>query len=48
MQCANEEGVSMIGVYISNDDREEIPQQLSGKRVMLWSWPDITSFINSL
>jgi len=48
MQCANEEGIPMMGIHIHKDDKGQIPPQLSGKRVVSWSWSAITNFINSL
>ena len=48
MNCANEEGIPMLGVHIHKDDKGTIPSELSGKRVIEWSWECIADFINSL
>ncbi len=48
MQCANEEGIPMIGIHIHKDDKGQIPLQLSGKKVVNWTWDAIKNFINSL
>ena len=48
MQCANEEGIPMIGIHIHKDDKGQIPAQLFGKKVVNWSWDAIKDFINSL
>ena len=48
MQCANEEGVRMIGVHIHKDDKGEVPPQLKGKKVINWTWDGIANFIDSL
>lgn len=48
MQCASEEGIPMIGMHIHKDDKGQIPSQLTGKRVVNWSWEEIRNFINRL
>lgn len=48
MKCANEEKIPMIGVHISKDDKGTIPPELSGKKVIEWSWDGIAAFINGL
>jgi hypothetical protein len=48
MQCAYEEGIPMLGVHIHADDKGAIPSELQGHKVIEWSWPGISSFINSL
>lgn len=48
MQCANEEGIPMIGVHIHRDDKGQIPPQLRGKKVVNWTWDAIKNFINRL
>lgn len=46
MSCANEEGIPMIGVHIHKDDKGQIPSQLAGKKVVLWTWDAIKNFID--
>ena len=48
MQCANDEKIPMIGVHISKDDKGTVPPELSGKKVIEWSWDGIAMFINGL
>lgn len=48
MGCANEEGIPMLGVHIYKDNKGLIPSELSGKRVIEWTWAGIANFINSL
>ena len=48
MKCAKEENVPMLGVHIYKDDKGAIPPELSGCRVIEWSWDGIASFINLL
>ncbi|HUW21936.1 MAG TPA: TIR domain-containing protein [Candidatus Bathyarchaeia archaeon] len=48
MQCADEEGVPMLGVHIHKDDKGSVPAELDGYKVIEWSWDGIANFINSL
>lgn len=48
MQCANAEGIPMIGIHIYKDDKGQVPLELARKRVMNWTWSAIENFINSL
>jgi hypothetical protein len=48
IKCAIEEGIPVIGVQISSDNKGIVPSELSGKRVINWTWEGIASFINSL
>ncbi|WP_428846301.1 TIR domain-containing protein [Metallumcola ferriviriculae] len=48
MQCANYEGIPMIGVHIHKDDKGQISPQLAGRKVIEWKWEGIKKFINSI
>jgi len=48
MNCANEEDVPLIGVHIHSDNKGAIPTELSGKKVIEWSWDGIKRFLDSL
>jgi len=49
MQCADEERIPMIGVYVSETDRPATQiSQLNGHRVITWTWAGVKNFINSL
>lgn len=48
MKCDHEEEISMLGVHIHKDDKGAKPTELSGYKVIEWSWPGIESFINKL
>lgn len=48
MWCANDEGLPILGVHISRENKGPIPPELQGKRVIEWSWDGIASFISSL
>jgi len=47
--CAKEEGVPILGIYATTDDRpSSLPAALSGVRVCGWTWDNIKSFLDSL
>jgi hypothetical protein len=48
MKCAVEEKVPILGVYVDKNNKPGIPQELSGKKVIEWSWPGIAAFIEGL
>jgi len=47
IKCAVEENVPLLGVHIHTDDLYK-PSEIEGKKVILWTWPGIASFINKL
>jgi hypothetical protein len=47
IQCAVEERVPLIGMYIYKDDRST-PPEMAGQRTTTWTWDAIAAFINSL
>ncbi len=48
VKCAIDEGIPIIGVHISKDNKGRVPSELSGKRVINWTWSGISNFIGSL
>ena len=48
MRCAREERVKIIGMHIKKNDKGAIPIELQGKRVIVWSWDNLETFINKL
>jgi hypothetical protein len=49
IKCAKEEGVPVRGVYATTSDRpSSLPYELSGVRVVDWSWDNVKNFINLL
>lgn len=47
--CTRQEQVPIRGMYVSQDNRPlSLPTELSGVRVVDWSWPNIKAFIDSL
>jgi hypothetical protein len=48
MQCADEEGVPMLGVHIYKDDKGTVPPELKDHKVIDWTWDGIKAFLNRL
>ena len=48
MKCASEENIPMLGVHIYKDNKGAIPPELSGYKVIEWTWAGISSWINKL
>lgn len=44
IQCAKEEGVPVMGIWIYKDDRTQLP----GVSTQAWTWPGIATFIDGL
>lgn len=38
MQCANDLAKPMIGMHIHGDEKDQVPPQLQGRRVISWGW----------
>ncbi len=47
IECAKDEGVPLIGVYIHSDDTS-YPSEMNGVRKIKWSWDGIANFIDGL
>lgn len=47
IQCAKDEGKTMIGMWAYSDDRTR-PADLAGYRIIEWSWESIAGFIDGL
>lgn len=47
IQCAIDEKLPLMPMYI-NDDRPYLPSVLQSKRISVWSWDNLESFVDSL
>lgn len=47
IKCAKEEDKKLIGLWAYKDDRTR-PSELSGYRIIPWTWQGIADFIDSL
>lgn len=48
INCAKEEGIPVIGVYIGEANANDAPAELNGIKKINWTWPGIASFVNGL
>jgi hypothetical protein len=49
VKCANEENIPILGIYTTTDDRPSaLPSELSGVRVVDWTWDNIKDFLEGL
>jgi len=49
MSCAKEVKVNVLGIYVDARNKPAtLPAELSGVRVVNWTWENIANFINSL
>lgn len=46
ISCAQEEGIPVLGVYCTPDNRPTTTP--AGLRVVGWTWPNVAAFINGL
>lgn len=44
LECARSEGKRILGIWAYRDDRTAVP----GVRTVVWTWPTIAEFIDSL
>jgi hypothetical protein len=47
IQCAYDEKIPTMLMWI-NDERPSLPASLSGKRINIWSWDNLKTFIGNL
>ena len=48
IECAKEEGIPVLGVYMTGCDISDAPTELNGIKKVSWRWPDIADFVNGL
>lgn len=49
IKCTKEERIPIRGVYISASDKPtSLPDELSGIRIVNWTWANIESFLDSI
>ena len=47
IQCAYEEGIPLMLMWI-NDERPALPALIKDKRINIWSWENLKTFISNL
>lgn len=48
INCAKQEGIPLIGVYIGGATANDAPVELNGVRKINWTWAGVAGFVNSL
>lgn len=48
INCAKQEGIPLIGVYIGGATTNDAPVELNGVRKINWTWAGVAGFVNSL
>jgi hypothetical protein len=47
IQCAWDESIPIMLMWV-NDDRPALPAMVRGKRINVWSWDNLETFIDGL
>lgn len=48
LQCAYEEGIPVLLIYGNNDRPLNLPDPIKNRRIHLWTWDNISSFLGNL
>ncbi len=48
INCAKDERIPLIGVYIGEATASDAPAELNGVKKISWTWQGIASFVNGL
>jgi hypothetical protein len=48
IDCAKEEKIPIIGVYMKDTDITNVPEELYGILKVSWTWKEIAEFVNDL
>lgn len=48
IKCAKEEGIPILGVYMTGCNILDSPDELIGIKKVDWTWPNIAGFVNGL
>ena len=48
INCAKQEGIPLIGVYIGGATSIDAPVELNGVKKINWTWADVGDFVNGL
>lgn len=48
INCAKEEGIPLLGVYMIGASSSDAPAELFGTKKIAWTWDGIAEFVNSL
>ena len=48
IQCACEEGLPVLPLYIHDHGASRVPSELSGRKIYHWTWDNVKNFIDRL
>jgi len=48
IKCAVEEGVPLKGFWVHKDDPSGKPSEMGSRRVVYWTWENVSNFLGSL
>ena len=48
INCAYEEDIPVLPLYVHDFGAKRIPPELTGKRIFSWTWKTVKDFIDSL
>lgn len=48
LQCAYDEGIPVLLIYGNDDRPSNLPDPVKGRRINLWSWDNISAFLDKL
>lgn len=48
LQCAYDEGIPVFLIYGNDDRPSNLPDPVKGRRINLWTWDNISAFLDKL
>lgn len=48
LQCAYDEGIPVLLIYGNDDRPANLPDPVKGRRINLWTWDNISAFLDKL
>lgn len=48
LQCAYDEDIPVLLIYGNDDRPSNLPDPVKGRRINLWTWDNISAFLNKL
>lgn len=48
LQCAYDEGIPVLLIYGNDDRPSNLPEPVKGRRINLWTWDNISAFLDKL
>lgn len=48
LQCAFDEGIPVLLIYGNDDRPSNLPDPVKGRRINLWTWGNISAFLDKL